>query len=228
VLRWLLAIATGLIATASIAQVSATASLVSEYRFRGVSLSQGDPAAQLDLSYDHRSGWYAGAFGSNVEFDPDRREAQLTGYAGYSRRLPSGLSLDAGAAYSNFSGGDGYNYLELDAGFTAEALSGHLYFSPNYFGQGIHTLYAELNASHPLAQRIKLIGHAGVLQALSGASGQNGGWRPHVDVQAGIEVQVQRLRLQLSRVVNDGISPVYPVGANHTGGVWTVRLSAEF
>jgi uncharacterized protein (TIGR02001 family) len=228
VLRWVLAIATGLITTTSIAQVSASASLVSDYRFRGVSLSFGRAAAQLDLSYDHDSGWYAGAFGSNAQFDPDRLEAQLTGYAGYSRRVGDGLSVDAGAGYSTFSGGDGYNYAELHAGFTANGFSGRLYFSPNYFGVGTRTVYAELNGSHRLGSVIKLIGHAGALQAVTGASGENGGWRPHVDLLAGIEFQVRTFRLQVSRVVNDGTSAVYPVTSAHSKGAWTARLSADF
>jgi uncharacterized protein (TIGR02001 family) len=229
VLRWLLAIAAGLFATTSVAQVSGSASLLSDYRFRGVSLSQGRPAVQAEVSYDHLSGWYAGLFGSNMQFDEHSdREAQAVGYAGYSRRLLDGLSVDAGATYSTFSGGDGYNYGELHVGITAQQFSARLYYAPNYFGEGVRTLYAEANGSARLTDKIRLIGHAGVLQPLSVADGQSSRERAHVDLLAGIEFQLKPLRLQLGRVANDGTSRVYPIGGHHTGGVWTARLSASF
>jgi uncharacterized protein (TIGR02001 family) len=229
VLRWFLAIAAGLFATASFAQVSGSVTLASDYRFRGISLSQGRPAAQAEVSYDHASGWYAGLFGSNVRFlDDPGREAQAVGYAGYSRRLRGGLSVDAGADYSTFSGGDGYNYAELHAGLTAEEFNARLYYSPDYFGAGARTLYAELNGSHRLADKIRLIGHAGVLRSLSVASGQSSRERAHLDWLAGAELLLQPFKLQLARVANDGASLTYPIGGAHTGGVWTVRLSASF
>jgi len=226
VLRWLLAIGTALIATPSLAQISGSASLASDYRFRGVSLSQGRPAAQADLSYDHGSGWYGGLFGSNVQFDDDpRREAQVVGYVGYARRLSGGLGIDAGATYSTFSGGDGYNYAELHAGFTTAQFSGRLYYAPNYFGEDSRTLYAELNASHRLADKVRLIGHAGVLQSLSSPGGHD---RARFDGQAAVELLLQPLTLQLGGVINNGASPAYPIGGGHVRGTWTVRLSVSF
>jgi uncharacterized protein (TIGR02001 family) len=227
--RWIFAVATLLLATSALAQVSFNASIVSDYRFRGVSLSQGEPAAQLTASYDHRSGLYAGIFVYNVQFDAaSGREAQLTGFAGFARRVGDGVSVDAGAAFSSFSGGDGYNYLELQAGVTTSALAARLYYAPDYFGDGLRTLYAELNGSHRLADRLKLVAHGGVLKAIGSADGIVSGERPHFDLLAGVEYQFQPFTVQLSRVANDGISRVYPLSANHVGGIWTVRLSAAF
>jgi uncharacterized protein (TIGR02001 family) len=229
VLRWALALAAGLAATASMAQVSGSASVVSDDRVRGVSLSDGKPAVQLDLAYDHPSGLYAGAFASSIQFyDDARHELQLTGYGGYAQRLRDGWSVDAGAEYSSFSGGDGYDYVELHAGITGSAVSARLFFAPNYFGQSVHTLYGELNGSYALTERFRLIGHAGILQLVAGANDQNGGSHPHGDFLAGVEARWQPFSLQLSRIAGDGASRVYPVGANHPAGVWTVRLSAGF
>ena len=228
-LRWALAPLTALVATASIAQVSGTASLVSDNRFRGVSLTQGHPAAQADIAYDHQSGLYVGAFASNVEFDPTiGQEAQGIGYAGYARRLENGWSVDAGAAYSDFSDDADYRYWEVHAGVASDAFSARLYFSPNYFGQSIHTLYGELNASYRLTDRFKAIGHAGLLQAFAGATDQFGGDHPHADFLAGVEFRIQPFSLQIARVFSDGASSIYPVSANHTHGVVTVRISMGF
>ena len=227
--RWALAPLTALVATASLAQVSGTASLLSDDRFRGVSLTQGHFAAQLDVAYDHSSGLYAGAFVSNVEFDPAvGQQTQGIGYAGYARRLHSGWSVDAGAAYSDFSNDADYRYWELHAGIASNALSARIYFSPNYFGQSIHTVYAELNGSYRLAERLKAIGHAGLLKAFAGATDQTGGSHPHADFLAGVEYRMQPLSLQVARVFSDGASSIYPVAGGHTHGVLTVRVSMGF
>jgi uncharacterized protein (TIGR02001 family) len=230
VLRWLLALLTGPLATAAAAQVSFNAAVVSDNRFRGVSLSDGKPAIQLSASYDHHSGIYAGLFGSSVEFDPGSgREAQMTGYAGYVRRLNGSLSADAGVAYSNFSGGENYNYLEWHAGLTSRALAARLYYAANYFGQDIHTLYGELNASHRLGDHWNLVAHAGVLKAV-GSMPQpppdNG--NAHPDFLAGFEYGAQPWRLQLSRVFNDRSNRIYPLNPDHLGGVWAARISVSF
>jgi len=229
VLRWALAPLTALVATASIAQVSGTAAWVSDERARGVSLSDGEPAGQLDVSYDHQSGWYEGAFASNVRFyERSRRETQLIGYTGYAQRLQRGWSLDAGAAYSTFSKHTRYEYLELHAGVTSNAVSARLYLSPNYFGQSVHTLYAELNGSQRLVDALRLIGHAGLLQPFAGATDERASDHLHCDFLAGVEYRREPLSLQIARVFNDGASSIYPVSANHTHGTLTVRISVGF
>jgi uncharacterized protein (TIGR02001 family) len=229
VLRWALAPLTAFVATASIAQVSATASWVSDERVRGVSLSDGLPAGQLDVAYDHQSGWYEGAFASNVRFyERSRRELELIGYTGYAQRLPRGWSVDAGAAYSTFSKHSDYEYLELHAGVTSDSLGARLSLSPNYFGQSIHTLYAELNGSQRLIESLRLIGHAGLLQPFAGATDTAGSNHLHSDFLAGVEYRRQLLSLQIARVFSDGASSVYPVSSSHAHGALTVRISAGF
>ena len=61
------AILAALIACPAAAQsVSGEASLVSDYRFRGVSLSGGHPAAQASLTLEHDSGFYGNLWGSTL------------------------------------------------------------------------------------------------------------------------------------------------------------------
>jgi uncharacterized protein (TIGR02001 family) len=228
VLRWALASLT-LVATAASAQVSGSLSVVSDYRYRGVALTQGDPAGQLDVTYDDLSGWYGGGFFSNAKFYPHGPdEAQVTGYAGYAHRLAREWSVDGGATYSDFTSDADYRYVELHAGVTSSTLSARLYYSPNYFGGSIHTVYAELNGSYRLGDQFKLIGHAGLLKAFSGLTDQAGGTTPHADFLAGGEYRFRAFSLQLSRVFSDGASRVYPVSSRHTNGVLTARLSMAF
>jgi len=228
---WLVAVLAGVLSAGAVAQVSADAALVSDYRFRGVSLSDNQAAAQIDANLDlpsadaARAG-YAGLFASTVRFDsysPTREQALA--YAGYSLRLRQGWSIDAGASYSSFPGNSEYEYLELHAGVTREDLAVRLYVSPDYFGQGSHTVYAEINGSHRVAQGIRLFGHAGVLELTSGPMGSG---HAHGDARAGVELSYRIMRLQLSRVVSSGQSPAYPVGENQSNGAWVASLIATF
>ena len=56
-LRWVIAILIVLPGCEARAQVSGTVSLVSDYRLRGISLSDGEPEPQVNLGYDSPGGW---------------------------------------------------------------------------------------------------------------------------------------------------------------------------
>jgi len=97
--------------------------LLSDYRFRGVSRSDEDPALQAALTLSHASGFYAGARGTTLTGldsfrvrDPgfrDLGDAQLDLYAGYGAPIGGGWEVDAGLLYYVFAGTDGpSDYLE--------------------------------------------------------------------------------------------------------------------
>jgi uncharacterized protein (TIGR02001 family) len=91
--------------------------LLSDYRFRGISRSDEDPAVQAALTVFHDSGLYAGMRGTSLSGsdewrrrDPafqDLGDVQLDLYAGFRTDLGGGFDLDAGALYYLFAGGDG-------------------------------------------------------------------------------------------------------------------------
>lgn len=97
--------------------LSGSLTLLSDYRFRGVSRSDEDPAVQAALTLSHDSGLYAGARGTTLQGldsfrlrDPtfrDLGDVELDLYAGYGAQLGGGFSLDAGLLYYLFVGGDG-------------------------------------------------------------------------------------------------------------------------
>lgn len=98
-------------------EVSGELTLMSDYRFRGVSRSDEDPSAQAGVTVRHESGFYAGARGTVLRGnDPfrlrnpafrDQGNLQLDLYAGYGADLGGGFDLDAGLVYYAFAGGDG-------------------------------------------------------------------------------------------------------------------------
>jgi uncharacterized protein (TIGR02001 family) len=97
--------------------LGAEVTLMSDYRFRGVSRSGGDPAIQAGLMVRHDSGFYVGARGTTLNGldtfrirDPrvgDLGDLQLDLYAGYGTALGGGFDLDAGLVYYAFTGGAG-------------------------------------------------------------------------------------------------------------------------
>ena len=84
--------------------ISATATIVSDYRFRGVSQSGRDPAAQgsVDISYH---GFYAGVWASSIARYADTHvETDL--YAGYGGETGP-VAYEIGAIVYLYPGGDG-------------------------------------------------------------------------------------------------------------------------
>lgn len=197
----------------AIAQVGIGITVESDYRFRGVSLSGGDPDAQLSLAWDGSAGAYAGASATAVALDGGPRRAALTGYAGLARRFGAGAATwDIGASATHFAGAAGYDYTELHGGVGGEGWNARLSFSPDYFGQGRRTLYAEIDAGRPLAPPWRVFAHLGALGAL-GATGAPAAPRssPAVRLDARLGVALTRPGWELrAEWVGAGHGGVYP------------------
>ncbi|WP_394782068.1 TorF family putative porin [Undibacterium sp.] len=208
----LLFCAAGVIASENAwSQVSGSVSVVSDYRFRGVSLSDGQAEPQATVAYDSPAGWYAGVFGSGVKLR-EGRDQQLIAYAGYSQRQASGLTWEVGATNSSFMQTSGSNYAEAFVGLSFDEYSGRLYLSPNYFGQSTTTAYLELNASHLVAEQTSLIAHVGYLRWFSGS--QSSAFVPvsRMDTLIGISTSWSDWRVQLAWIAtarNKVRSPIY-------------------
>jgi uncharacterized protein (TIGR02001 family) len=199
-----------LLAADASAQLSGSASIVSNYRHRGITLSENEPAAQFGLAYDAPEGWYAGVFASTVEFViTPGRELQTVPFAGYAWRAANGLTWEAGGDYAFFSGrARSYDYPEMYLGVASENISGRLYYSSRYFGQRSDALYLEANGTHALADRVRLLAHLGILRSDGGPG--NYGWPGHmVDGRLGVALDWDRFNVQLSWVGTSAPSAAY-------------------
>jgi uncharacterized protein (TIGR02001 family) len=78
---------------------------VSDYRFRGLSLSAGDPAIQGSVNVNHSSGFYVGAWASSLEDTAVYGSTELDVYAGWTGEVTSGLTADVGLLYYVYPGG---------------------------------------------------------------------------------------------------------------------------
>lgn len=103
--------------------VTGSVGVVTDYRFRGVSLSGGDPAIQGGATITHESGFYVGTWGSSIDDGGTGvyGDVELDIFGGWSGSLSEGIGLDVGLLYyaypSNAAGADG-EYFEPYATLT--------------------------------------------------------------------------------------------------------------
>lgn len=148
------------------AQVGAAASILTDDRFRGYSLSDGRPVGKLDLSYDDQSGLY-GALSASIVASRDEglQPHGLILNAGYAKRLFSGITLDSGITHSEYSSysyrAATRSYTEVYAGLSGKYLAARIYASPDYLKHG--TVYGELGANLNVTAKLRLVGHFGLL-----------------------------------------------------------------
>jgi len=91
--------------------VSATATLVSDYRFRGASQTNRDPAFQGSVDVTHDSGVYAGVWASNIA-DYGGATSEIDVYGGYNRTIGA-VDFDIGGIAYLYPGGVEVNTFEL-------------------------------------------------------------------------------------------------------------------
>lgn len=125
-------------AGAAYAEVSANIGVTSNYLWRGVSQTQDDVAVSGGVDYSHESGFYVGAWASNVNFgttetvdvvdgggsvigtatvNKDDHQYELDVYAGFAGEA-GGFGYDIGVVHYAYPEADG------DADFTELAVSG--------------------------------------------------------------------------------------------------------
>ena len=93
-------------------KLSGGVTLVSQYRFRGISLSDERPTLQGTINLNHDSGLYGGAWASGLdgfgELGGSNLELDL--YAGYKKEIMKGATLDVGLLYYAYPGSKGGNF----------------------------------------------------------------------------------------------------------------------
>jgi uncharacterized protein (TIGR02001 family) len=217
-------------ATCAGAQFTATVSVVSDYRFRGVSLSRQRPAAQFDIGYDDPTGWYGGVFVSTVELaGQSATTGQAVGYLGVVSPIADGFHWDVGVAYSAFSSLREYDYAEVHTGITSQDFNARIHYSPDYFGIAHGSFYGEVNASHRLGGGFALRGHLGILMPVGHGDDQyTNTVRNPVDARAGIAIDVAGFDVQVAWVGTNGNGSLYPVYGTQRRDTVVASVSRSF
>lgn len=159
-----------LVAGSAHAGLTETVTIVNDYDFRGISQSAQDDALQLSVDYTPGSGWYLGAWGSNVEFG-DATSFELDIYTGFSGSAGS-FGYDVGVVWYTYDESI-YNFPELYASATIGPFKGKVWYSNEFAGVNIDpttltvdrdseaAYYVEGNLTFPLDDTFSLLVHAG-------------------------------------------------------------------
>ena len=92
-------------------QLSANTALVSDYRFRGLSLSNRNPAIQGGIDVSHESGFFIGTWASSIAANGGAN-MELDLYGGYAMTR-GGVSYSIQALGYVYPGASGGNYFEF-------------------------------------------------------------------------------------------------------------------
>ncbi len=172
-------------------EVSASVLLISDYRFRGVSLSDRDIAIQGDVGVSYK-GFHIGAWASSIDdFSGTSASASTTEVdyvVGYS--FGSGdVSFDAGLTFYTYPGSDGTAYWEpyVSAGTSIGGSDVSVLFAyvPSQDNSGnADNIYIAFDTSTPLGDSgVSFDGHLGYEDGAFG----DGKW----DWQAGVSMDLR-------------------------------------
>lgn len=153
-----------LVSAAHAADVSGTATLTSDYVWRGTTQTRGDAAVQAGFKAAADSGFYGALWGSNVEFDPaTHASSELDFSLGWSGAIAPDWTLDANLTHYR------YPSTTVDLNWT-EAIA-TLGWKQNYWAQlgwsndalatGEAGTYLQLGAKYPISERVRIEGAVG-------------------------------------------------------------------
>lgn len=159
----LAAAALSLTALTAHAEVTGTVSAVSDYNFRGISLSANDPALQGSVDYAHESGFYAGAWASNIDYGDDvDGDIEVDVYAGFAGEFSEGFGYDVGLVYYTYPSSDDIkDYPEIYGGLTFKWFEVKQWYTNDYSGTDLDAFYTEGNATFELPANFGLTAHLG-------------------------------------------------------------------
>ena len=187
------------------ADVSAELGLVSDYRFRGLSLSDGKPALQLDIMLEHDNGAYAELWASSIGEAGSHPMLELEAAAGYSLDVTKHVSLDVAGTYYIYPGDPDANYGELAATLEfahgASTLALGAAFAPaqqgtrSAFGEAEQNLYLSATASRELTNAPVILSLSlGYERGAFDETSDGGKW----DWSAGADLALDHARIGLS------------------------------
>ena len=182
---WLLVFCLFGFAETARAQIAANVILESNALFRGETISRDDPAVTIDVSYDHPSGFFAGASFSVAAGDHDPRMIANTQYGGFALRRGE-VSLEVGAIRRDYDTHSLYDedyhgrYVEGFVGASYRKIRARIYVSPSYLADRRNTFYGDVNALILQQGKWSLSGHAG-LYAIPRQEGVEGPTRFYID-----------------------------------------------
>ena len=143
-------------------EVSGNVALTTDYRFRGISQTNTDPAIQGGLDFSMEPGIYIGAWGSNVAFGSS---VEMDFYVGFASDISEDISYDVGVLYYSYPGDSGMptlDYTEIYGSLGFYGATVALNYSPDYFAGTDSFWYVAGDYSFPLGDNFSIDAHLGL------------------------------------------------------------------
>ena len=153
------------------AEISANIGVTSNYVFRGFTQTNDDPAIQGGVDYTHASGFYAGAWASQVDCpatsncegfggtNNDGVEVDI--YAGVNAELNGGTILDIGLIQYNYTDSNKDETLEFYFGLGIGPITGTYYWGDDTSPNNADYHYLDLKFKMDLGDDVNLTMHYG-------------------------------------------------------------------
>jgi uncharacterized protein (TIGR02001 family) len=189
--------------------------LYSQYVFRGLTQTNGDPAVQGGFDLGHKSGFYLGTWGSNVSWISDfapgtSASMEWDFYGGYKGSLPADFGYDLGVLYYWYPGTYPYegqvkpNTTELYAALSWKFLSLKYSYSVNNKTFGIPdsrgSSYLDLTASYDVVEKVSdaigkvtVFGHLGHQWYTGNTNGADNNFYDYGDWKVGASTEIYGL-----------------------------------
>ena len=186
-------------------KITGSATIASEYRLRGISQTDSDPAIQGGITVSHSSGVYVGTWASNLAgygtYGGSNMELDVI--AGFSKSV-GGLTLDAGGIYYVYPGTKGTDYFEVYGSVSApvgpvNAKVG-AYWTPDQDHASGHNIWIYTDLAFPIE------GTPITLKAHGGYSDGNSFYTKGEDIfdySVGVDLTWKALTLNVSYVGTD-------------------------
>jgi uncharacterized protein (TIGR02001 family) len=205
---------------------SGVGTVTSEYIYRGLAMSDGGPAVQLGLDYQHNSGFFAGAWASTIDLTSpsSQRDYELDFYLGYlfepKPEFTASVTL-LRYTYPRRTGAHNYDYNEL---LMRVAWRRHyaleLAYTNDLFGRGETGHHWEFQTEWP-------IGSAWLISAaLGGNDLSNVGATHYLHWDVGASARFSRLTVDLRWFDNQ--SPGGFIARASAGSQVVVSVSTAF
>lgn len=145
--------------------VSANLGVVTDYKFRGISQSDGSPVVQGGVDLELDNGLYLGTWASQVDFayGADETDYEQDFYGGYAGEASETVSYDVGFIYYAYHGSDrDEDYQEVYGSVSISDLTLGYAYSTDYWAEtgAFHYPYAEYSFALPADVSLDL--HLGV------------------------------------------------------------------
>lgn len=206
--------------------ITSNIGLYSNYIFRGISQTGGDPALQGGIDYTHSSGFYLGTWASNVGWIEDYQgynsgNVEIDVYGGYRGAFGnSGVTYDLGAIQYIYPGKQGTavdadtSELYVGLGWKWFSVKYSYYVSDEVFGfaNADGSDYLDISASVPLGETGLTLGaHWGTFQFDGNSAQDYDDWKISMAYDLG----------KLSKVTSGMTIGVMYTDTNASRRVWT-------